>query len=86
MLQVLNDRSDTFFTFSLLHLYSVFIPSVKDMKFAFFIGNVYLISTLIVNYLIDSNYFYTLRKPTGPSLLDFMGCGFCIFYLQNLLR
>ena len=49
------------------------IPDIKDLKFAFFAGNVYMASTLIINFVLGSNYFYTLHKPPGKSLLDLMG-------------
>lgn len=35
--------------------------------------NIYMIITLAVNILLGSNYFYTLDKPTGPTVLDHFG-------------
>ncbi|MEM9547044.1 MAG: TIGR02206 family membrane protein [Bacteroidota bacterium] len=45
----------------------------KDFINAVIAGNVYLIFTLIINYFLGSNYFYTSHKPPSASLLDFMG-------------
>ena len=41
----------------------------KTMLFA----NVYMAFVTVINYLIGSNYMYTLRKPDSASLLDLMG-------------
>ncbi|MCB0269973.1 MAG: TIGR02206 family membrane protein [Calditrichaeota bacterium] len=35
--------------------------------------HIYAVLILIVNLLIGSNYFYILRKPNKPSLLDYLG-------------
>ena len=48
-------------------------PSIRDMIRAFIAGNIYLFFTLIINFLIGSNYFYTRHKPPGGSLLDLFG-------------
>ena len=48
-------------------------PSIRDMIRAFIAGNIYLLFTLIINFLIGSNYFYTRHKPPGGSLLDLFG-------------
>lgn len=45
----------------------------KDFINAIVVVNIYLVLTLIINYFLDSNYFYTSRKPPSASLLDFMG-------------
>jgi hypothetical integral membrane protein (TIGR02206 family) len=45
----------------------------KDFINAVIAGNVYLVLTLIVNFTIGSNYFYTSHKPPSASLLDFLG-------------
>ena len=61
----------------LLGVYSVIVFKVKiglrDMKNVFLVTNLYMICVTIVNYMIGSNYFYTLRKPPVASLLDYMG-------------
>ncbi|MFM2392310.1 MAG: hypothetical protein RLZZ546_287 [Bacteroidota bacterium] len=49
------------------------IPSKKDLINAFSYGNIYLIITLCVNFLLESNYFYTRHKPKSASLLDILG-------------
>lgn len=45
----------------------------KDFINAVIAGNVYLLITIVVNYLIGSNYFYTRHKPPSASLLDYLG-------------
>ncbi len=45
----------------------------KDFINAVIVGNVYLVFTLIINYSLGSNYFYTSHKPPSASLLDFLG-------------
>ena len=57
--------------FIIVHLQ--IIPSVQDLKRAFVIGNMYMILTLIINFSIGSNYFYTRHKPSGGSVLDYFG-------------
>lgn len=50
-----------------------FRPTWKSLWKTMLIGNVYVIVVTFVNYLIGSNYMYTLRKPDTASLLDAMG-------------
>ncbi|MDF1697179.1 MAG: TIGR02206 family membrane protein [Saprospiraceae bacterium] len=45
----------------------------KDFINAVIAGNIYLLITLLINYGIGSNYFYTSHKPPSASLLDFLG-------------
>lgn len=45
----------------------------QDFINAVIAGNVYLVLTLIINFAIGSNYFYTSHKPPSASLLDFLG-------------
>ena len=45
----------------------------KDFINAVIAGNVYLLLSLMINYAIGSNYFYTHHKPPSASLLDFLG-------------
>ena len=45
----------------------------KDFINAVIVGNIYLILTLIINFTIGANYFYTSHKPLSASLLDFLG-------------
>jgi hypothetical integral membrane protein (TIGR02206 family) len=48
-------------------------PDKSSMIHAFLFGNIYMVLTLVVNFSIESNYFYTRHKPPGGSLLDFFG-------------
>lgn len=48
-------------------------PEFSDLKRAFIAGNIYMLSTLVINFGIGANYFYTRHKPPGGSLLDFFG-------------
>lgn len=50
-----------------------FTITKKDFINAVIAGNIYLLLTLIVNYFLGSNYFYTSHKPPSASLLDFLG-------------
>jgi hypothetical integral membrane protein (TIGR02206 family) len=48
-------------------------PDKQDMVRAFIYGNIYMLLTMIINFSIGSNYFYTRHKPPGGSLLDLFG-------------
>lgn len=48
-------------------------PGWKDLKNAIIGTNLYVILSMVINYAIGSNYFYTLGKPEVPTLLDFLG-------------
>ena len=50
-----------------------FRPTWRSLWKTMLIGNIYLVFVTGVNYLIGSNYMYTLRKPATASLLDAMG-------------
>lgn len=50
-----------------------FRPTWKSLWKTMLIGNVYLLLVTGINYLIGSNYMYTLQKPATASLLDMMG-------------
>jgi hypothetical integral membrane protein (TIGR02206 family) len=54
-------------------IFTGIVPQRKDMINAFVIGNIYMLCTLIINFSIGSNYFYTKQKPPGGSLLDLFG-------------
>lgn len=58
-------------------LYTVFVygmkPTWKDFWIAFLATNIFLAISLIVNFSIGSNYFYTMAKPEIPTLLDMFG-------------
>lgn len=74
----------SYFTYWMSHSVLVLIPlyyiivfrihiDFKDLRNAFVMMNVFVIFTLIVNYLIGSNYMYTMQKPPVASLLDILG-------------
>ena len=79
-----NFLNFTFFRYWFVHsglvlfmLYATFIykmrPTLKSV-FKSFIGiQFYMILMFIINYLLDSNYFYTNRKPDATTLLDVFG-------------
>jgi hypothetical integral membrane protein (TIGR02206 family) len=54
-------------------IFTGIVPRRKDMINAFVMGNIYMLCTLIINFSIGSNYFYTKQKPPGGSLLDLFG-------------
>ena len=73
-----------YITYFLLHGVLVILPIYyvavlkvrigwRDLLNAFWTANVFLIFSLLVNWLIGSNYMYTMRKPAVASLLDMMG-------------
>jgi hypothetical integral membrane protein (TIGR02206 family) len=64
-------------TLVIVILYAVFIygmrPTWKDFWIALLATNIFLVVSLIVNFSIGSNYFYTRAKPEIASLLDIFG-------------
>ena len=50
-----------------------FRPTFKDLKLSVIWINIYLVFTLMVNWLLGSNYFYTCQKPSVGSLLNSLG-------------
>lgn len=50
-----------------------FRPTWKSIWLTMLVVNVYMLIVTAVNYLIGSNYMYTLHKPPTASLLDVMG-------------
>jgi len=50
-----------------------FRPTWRSLWKTMLLCNVYLVVVTGINYLIGSNYMYTLRKPATASLLDVMG-------------
>lgn len=73
-----------YFSYWLTHSVLVIIPiywiivlrnriRFKDVVNAFWTANVFLLFTLTVNLLLDSNYMYTRQKPPVSSLLDYLG-------------
>lgn len=58
-------------------LYATFVynmrPTFKSV-FKSFIGmQMYIVLMFIVNYILGSNYYYTMNKPEGTTLLDLFG-------------
>lgn len=49
------------------------VPEWKDMKEAYAVTILYMFATLVINFALNSNYFYTRHKPPSASLLDHMG-------------
>lgn len=45
----------------------------KDLKNAFWGANLFLIFSLTINYLLGSNYMYTISKPEAQTIVDYMG-------------
>ncbi len=64
-------------TLVFLPLYAIFVyritPLFKDLVNAIIVANLYLLFTLAINYILDSNYFYSRHKPPNGSLLDYFG-------------
>lgn len=48
-------------------------PTWASLWRTMLIGNVYVVLVTGINFLIGSNYMYTMRKPATSSLLDWMG-------------
>lgn len=96
----------SFWLYWLLHaglvlaiLFQVFVykyrPKHSDIWLSFIFLNVYLVLVHSTNYLLESNYSYTMHKPPNPSILDFFGpwpvyllviqfIGVALFYLAYL--
>ena len=57
--------------------YSVFVlkmrPRLKSVLKSFLALQVYVMGMVIVNYLLDANYFYLNEKPKSATLLDYFG-------------
>ena len=50
-----------------------FRPTWKSLWKTMLLANIYLVVVTSINFLLGSNYMYTLRKPATASLLDHMG-------------
>jgi len=85
-----------FFTYWMMHAFLIIIPlyyvivlgiriNIQDLKNAFWYGNLYLVISLGINYLLGSNYMYSLRKPDSATVLDYMGAWpIYLFTVQGL--
>lgn len=73
-----------YFSYWMMHGFLVLVPlyyvivlgirmKKRDIWNAFWVANIYVIFSLMVNYLLDSNYMYTMRKPPVTTLLSYMG-------------
>ena len=50
-----------------------FEPSIKDLWKAIVAAQVYLLMTIPINWMLGSNYGYTMEKPSMGSLADLLG-------------
>lgn len=48
-------------------------PTIKSVFKSFLALQVYVVSMVIINWLLDANYFYLNQKPISASLLDYFG-------------
>jgi hypothetical integral membrane protein (TIGR02206 family) len=73
-----------YFRYWIVHLgllviifYFIFVfkmkPKFKSVFKAFLALQVYVVLMIVLNYLLDANYFYLNEKPTSASLLDYFG-------------
>ncbi|MBO6881416.1 TIGR02206 family membrane protein [Winogradskyella sp.] len=48
-------------------------PTLKSVFKSFLALQIYVVLMIILNYLLDANYFYLNKKPKSASLLDYFG-------------
>ena len=48
-------------------------PRAKGIFITFAWLNIYLLAVIPINLLLDANYFYLMKKPVNPSILDLFG-------------
>ncbi len=48
-------------------------PTLRSVRKAFIFTNLYALLMVPFNYLTGSNYLFLMRKPSTPSLLDYLG-------------
>lgn len=76
--------SFNYFRYWLVHLglliiifYVTFVftmrPNLKSVFKSFFALQVYVIVMVVINYVLNANYFYLNKKPDSASLLDYFG-------------
>jgi len=74
----------TYFNYWMVHSFLVIIPmyyvfvfkmkiTFNDLKNAFWMANIFLISTYFINVVLGSNYMYSRAKPPAATILDVMG-------------
>lgn len=61
----------------ILPLYYIIVGGYRvrrvDLWNAYWMANVFLLFSLVFNYLFESNYMFTRHKPIVPTVLDYMG-------------
>lgn len=73
-----------YFSYWMMHSFLVILPiyyivifkvriTLKDFFNAFWTANLFLIFSLIANYILGSNYMYTMAKPPADTILNMMG-------------
>jgi hypothetical integral membrane protein (TIGR02206 family) len=73
-----------YFSYWILHGFLLIIPLYytivlgvrilhRDIWNAFWMANLYLVFSFIMNYIFDANYMYSMRKPESESLLSYLG-------------
>ncbi|NNL15436.1 MAG: TIGR02206 family membrane protein [Flavobacteriaceae bacterium] len=50
-----------------------FKPTIKSVLKSFLALQVYVVFMVVVNFVLDANYFYLNKKPESASLLDYFG-------------
>lgn len=50
-----------------------FKPKLRSVFKSFLALQVYVVFMILVNFVLDANYFYLIRKPESATLLDYMG-------------
>jgi len=74
----------TYYYYFILHVFLVLLPlyytivlkfrvRARDLWNAYWTANVFLIISLPINFLLESNYMFTRHKPLVPTLIDSMG-------------
>ncbi|MFT4611023.1 MAG: putative integral membrane protein (TIGR02206 family) [Glaciecola sp.] len=73
-----------YFRYWIVHLglliviaYNIFVfklrPKLKSVFKSFMALQLYVIMMIVINYVLEANYFYLNRKPESASLLDYFG-------------
>ncbi|MTE27896.1 YwaF family protein [Winogradskyella ouciana] len=81
---VIGFPSFDYFRYWVVHLgllsiifYFIFVfkmkPTLKSVFKSFLALQIYVVLMIILNYLLDANYFYLNEKPKSASLLDYFG-------------
>jgi len=74
----------SYFNYWMVHSFLIIIPlyyvfvfkmkiTLKDLKNAFWMANLFLVITYFINVLLNSNYMYSRGKPPSATILDVMG-------------